>query len=91
VSQGFFVNTPLPAGTLFRPSLLARAINREARTAVVLPTEHGLVQELSGDRKQLDWDDVVGVAPINEDEMVSSAPTVQQSRLDPAFTSEAIN
>ena len=52
---------PLPAGQVFKPPLLARAISRDARTARVVLTDDGLAQQLGDQVSQVDWAGVAGV------------------------------
>jgi hypothetical protein len=52
---------PLPPGELFRPPLIARAIDRDARASRVVLTATGLAQQLGGQVWTLEWSDVAGV------------------------------
>lgn len=70
LTEGPAIEGPLPAGTRYRPPLLARALNGEARGATVVLTESGLVLDVLGHRQELGWPEVVGVARIDDGDMV---------------------
>jgi hypothetical protein len=51
----------LPAGRLFRAPLTARAFVKEARTAAIVLTDHGLAARDPDGVHEIRWDDIAGV------------------------------
>ena len=60
----------LPAGRVFRPPLLLRAINSAARQATVVLTDTGIAVQLEGLTQYLSWDRVAGLALNGEDDLL---------------------
>jgi hypothetical protein len=60
----------LPAGTVYRPPLLARAISAEARGARVIVSDDGLSLVVDGEVQQLAFADIVGAARGDDGDLV---------------------
>ena len=59
------MTSELPAGRVFRPKLVARAISKDTRIALVVD-EHALThQDADGDVHRLPWADVTAAVPVD--------------------------
>lgn len=61
---------PLPEGQVFRPPLLALALNRDARASRVALTSTGLAHQLGTHVQQIEWRNVAGVLRERDGDLV---------------------
>lgn len=76
---------PLPGGTVFRPPLLARAMNGQARGATIVLTAGGLTLDVDGSSQEIAWPDVVGVARVDDGDLVVFSRQGAAIPLGPGF------
>ena len=76
---------PLPAGGVFRPPLLALAMNKEARASRVALTATGLAHTYEGRLQQIAWPEVVGVMRDDDGDLVVFARDGQAIPVGPTL------
>ncbi|HEY5821380.1 MAG TPA: hypothetical protein VIT20_05365 [Propionibacteriaceae bacterium] len=69
VTDGLPTHPELPAGREFRPPVWVRAVTPGARRAVLVLHERGLAARLDDAVSVIDWEDVIGVMHVVEDEV----------------------
>lgn len=75
----------LPAGEVFRPPLIALALNRDARALRVVLTEEGLAQGFGGKVQQLRWADVVGAVKVEDGDILVFGKSGQAIPVGPSL------